>query len=109
MITEDRLTKALVYLAHSDQECAEAKSWVAKSEYLAKLKEAFAFKSAKGDTVKDREVAAKTDEDAQKCWNIHFEEIVKYEQIRAKRELESLIVDLDRTISANRRQGSGQV
>ena len=104
-ITEDRLTKALTYLATSDQECADAKSWVARTEYLAKLREAFAFKAAQGDTVRDREVAAKTDQDAQKCWEIHFEAIASYEKLRAKRELEALIVEVWRSVNANRRQG----
>jgi len=105
MITEDRLTKALTYLAHSDEDCAARKAEVARTEYIAKLHEAIGFKAATG-TVDERKADAKVS--SQKYWFDHFEAIKNYEQMRAKRELEALVVDVWRSINANRRQG-GQV
>ena len=106
MITVERMEAALNYLAQTDEVVAEAKVQVAKSEYLAKLEEAFGFRLASGATVKDREVAAKTDSKVQELWNIHFKAVADYEKLRAKRERAVLTIDLFRTLEASRRQGS---
>lgn len=105
MISTEKLEGALAYLARTDDEIAEAKAVVARSEYLAKLREAFAFKTAEGDTVRDREVVAKTDAEAQEAWNRHFMAVVDYEKLRAKRERAVLTVDVWRSENASRRQG----
>jgi hypothetical protein len=78
------MEQALNYLANTDEKIAEYKSQVAKTEYLAKLKEAFAFKAAEGDTVKDREVSSKTDVSAQESWQVHFQAVVEYEKLSVR-------------------------
>jgi len=102
----ERAENALRYLALTDDEIAEAKMQVSKSEYLAKLREAFAFKAAEGETVRDREVSAKTDPESQQAWNTHFLAVTQYEKLRAKRERAFHTLDWARTLEASRRQGS---
>ena len=103
-IPDSRLEKALHYLATSDQSSAELKADVARTEYVAKLREAAAYKLSEG-TVEERKAIAKLAATSQEAWEKHFLAIAAYEKVRAKRELESLVVDVYRTVSANRRQG----
>ena len=105
MITDDRLTRALTYLSQTDEECAELKANVARTEYLAKLRESSGFLTADGN-IEERKASAKQDSTVQTYWEEHFKAVAAYEAVRAKRELEALIVDVWRTTSANRRQGS---
>jgi hypothetical protein len=105
VITEDRLTRALTYLSQTDDECAELKANVARTEYLAKLRESSGFLTAAGN-IEERKANAKQDSTVQTYWEEHFKAVAAYEAVRAKRELEALIVDVWRTTSANRRQGS---
>ena len=60
--------------------------------------------SASG-TVEERKAFAKSEPGCMAAWEAHFKAIAAYEKVRAKRELESLVVDVYRTVSANRRQG----
>jgi len=106
-ITQSRMEAALSYLAQTDSEIAEAKVTMLRSEYLAKLKEAFNFKTADG-SVEERKAIAKTDPEAQEAWNKHYVAVADYEKLRAKRERAVLTIDLFRTLEASRRQG-GQV
>jgi hypothetical protein len=105
MIDLEKVESALAYLARTDEELAEAKCEVARTEYLAKLSEAFAFKAATGDTVKDRETVARTAQGPQEAWNGHFSAIATYEKLRAKRERAALTIDVWRSINSNRRAG----
>jgi hypothetical protein len=99
------MEKSLTYLATTDASCAELKANVARSEYLAKLAEAIAFKTADG-TVEEKKARAKISEESQKAWDRHFTAIAEYEKVRAKRETEVLVVDVWRSMNANRRVGN---
>jgi hypothetical protein len=105
MISEDRMTKALTYLAETDEDCAELKANVARTEYIAKLREATAFKIAEGN-VESRKADAKLSREAQEAWDLHFIAMTDYERVRAKRETQSIIIDTWRSLNANRRQAT---
>lgn len=104
MISDERLTKALTFLAETDEEVAELKGVVAALEYRAKMARAAAFTAADG-SVEQRKQTAELDPNVQIVEGNLNAAIIKYEAKRAKRATEALIVDVWRSLSANRRQG----
>src|SRR5208282_4617043 len=85
VITDDRLTRALTYLSQTDEESAELKANMARTEYLAKLRESGSFLMATGN-IEERKAAAKQDAGVQTYWEEHFKAVAAYEGVRAKRE-----------------------
>ena len=103
MISEERLEKAMVYLAHTDEEAAKAKALCKKLEKIERIIRGEAFLRASG-TVAEREAKAVTSEQykehvsyAENCW-------VDSELLDNKRHTEEVIVDIWRTMSANLRR-----
>ena len=105
MISEERLEQALIYLSSTDEEAAELKADVERTEYKAKAMKAAIFSHLEG-TVADREAKAMTNPDVGKAYEAHFKAIRDYQAVANKRVLETLVVDVYRTISANRRVGN---
>jgi autonomous glycyl radical cofactor GrcA len=105
MIDEIKLEKAMNYLAMTDQECAEAKANVARTEFMAKVTEALSFKMAEGN-IEARKAEARVSPGVREAWEAHFKAIESYEVIRARRQRAELVVDIYRTQSANRRQAA---
>lgn len=105
MITEDRLSKALRYLAESDIEAAQLKTDVKRAEYKLKKIEATLFIHYDG-AVRERESMARTSDGYQKAVDEYLKAYQASEEIQNKRITESLIVDVWRTEQANRRQGN---
>ena len=104
MISEERLEKALSYLARSDESCAELKGEVCRKEYLCKLARSRGFLVASG-SVEQRKAEAETSEDVQKAEDELAQAIVVFEKVKAKRQTEELICEVWRSVNANRRQG----
>ena len=103
MITEERLEKAMIYLAHTDEEAAKAKALCKKLEKIERIIRGEAFLRANG-TVAEREAKAVTSEQykehvayAENCW-------VDAELLDNKRHTEEVSVDVWRTMSANLRR-----
>jgi hypothetical protein len=103
MISEERLEKAMVYLAHTDEEAAKAKALVKKLEKMERIIRGEAFLRSSG-TVAEREAKAVTSEQyrehvsyAENCW-------ADAELLDNKRHTEEVIVDIWRTMSANLRR-----
>jgi hypothetical protein len=99
------MERALQFLAETDEKAASLKADVARTEYVAKLRESSAYLTASGETVKERESIAKTAPDVQEGWDLHFKAIAEFEKVRARRERAVLVCDLFRTLAANRRAG----
>lgn len=107
LVNEDRVSKAMGFLAESDLQIANLKGNMKRTEYLAEVAESLAYKAMGGDgSVEDRKKAAKVAQPTQEAWETHFKSVVDYEALRARREREVLVVELWRTESANRRQGN---
>jgi hypothetical protein len=104
MITEDRLQKALTYLAETDEELAQLKANVERAEYLKKRVRSAMFLSASGP-VEERKAKAEVSQEVENIEHDYTRALVAYEHIAAKRKTEALIVDVWRSINANRRQG----
>ena len=105
VLTESRVTDALTFLSSTDEQLAELKASVARSEYLAKLQESMGYRAATGN-VDERWAEAMMLPEARKARDAQFAAVVAYEKLRARREREILIVDLWRTIEASRRKGN---
>ena len=103
MISEERLEKAITYLAHTGEEAAKAKALCKKLEKIERIIRGEAFLKATG-TVAEREAKAVTSQDfrdhvayAENCW-------VDAELLDNKRHTEEVIIDIWRTMSANLRK-----
>ncbi len=105
LVSDDRVSKALEYLASTDEKFAEAKVATSRTEYMAKLAEAMAFKSVQVGSVEDKKAEAKMSKSVMQAWDTHYAAVIAYERLRASRERAVLLVDLWRSVNANRRQG----
>ena len=103
MISEERLEKAITYLAHTDEPAANAKALCKKLEKMDRIIRGEAFLKADG-TVAEREAKSVTSQQfrdhvayAENCW-------VDAELLDNKRHTEEVIIDVWRTMSANLRK-----
>lgn len=106
MISDSRLEKALTFLAQSDQEAAELLTNVSRMEYKAKAVKEAVFLHSDGKTVREREAKAEASDEYQKGVQDYLEALEASNAVRNKRRTEELVVDVWRTLQANRRQGS---
>ena len=106
LVSEDRISKVLDYLAATDETYAEAKVATSRTEYLAKLQESMAYKEITVGSIEDKKAEAKISPKVMAKWDEHYSALIAYEKMRAKRERAVLLVDLWRSLNANRRQGN---
>lgn len=105
MIDEKRLSAQIDYLESTDVHAAELKADVERYEYMFKRAKALAFKLAEG-TVADRNATAETKEEVYAAAEKWFKAIERSEEVRARRQTAALIVDVWRSMNANRRVGN---
>lgn len=105
MVSDERMEKALKYLATTDEEAAEAKTQVSRAEYLAKRVRAREFLLAEGN-VEHRKALAETSPGAVVADESLANAILAYEKLRAKRTTEELVIEVWRSVGANRRAGN---
>ena len=98
MISEERLEKAMIYLAHTDEEAAKAKALCKKLEKMERIIRGEAFLKASG-TVAEREAKSVTSQQfrdhvayAEICW-------VDSELLDNKRHTEEVIIDVWSTMN----------
>ena len=103
--SETAVARVVDYLAATDDATAELKANVQRTEHLAKLAEAFAYKSIAVGSVEDKKAEAKMQKSVQDAWDTHFSAIAAYEKARATRERGQMIFEGWRTASSNKRQG----
>lgn len=105
MISDEKLQKALHYLATTDETCAMARGLMVGLEKQEKTILGVEYGSATG-TVGDRDAAARTS-DQYREWREKYETaVVDYEILRNKRNTASVIVEVWRSENANRRSGN---
>jgi hypothetical protein len=107
MISNDRLEKAMTYLANSDEDAAQLRADAERAEFKARaIKDAvFLHNPDSLKTVAEREAFAGSCDPYKSAMAEYFELLAKSEAVRNKRTTESLVVDVWRSINANRRQG----
>lgn len=104
MITDDRAQKALVYLAETDEPCAEAKANAERMEFKAKAIRQALFLHNTG-TVAERQAQAETNQDYIESMDEYFSALKEWSHMMNKRDTERIVVDVWRTIQSNRRIG----
>lgn len=105
MINEDRLHKALTYLATTDEACAEARAGMERAEFKAKAIKDAMFRRLEG-SVADRQAEAGSSDEYATAMNMYFKLLEHYEALRNKRATEAIVIETWRSINASRRQGN---
>ena len=105
LVSEERLEKALTYLAETDEPAALAKAKAERLKVYGKTVKAYGFLEAAG-TVAEREAMSVTTEEYLK-WLKDLESAIKdSEQYINKLSTEAGIREVWRSLNANRRQGA---
>jgi hypothetical protein len=104
LISDERAQKALVYLAETDESCADAKADMERAEFKAKAVKNETFLHSTG-TVAERQAFAECSVAHREALDDYFGAIRRYSAIANKRETERIVMDTWRTVQANRRQG----
>ena len=105
MITEDRLEKALAYLAQTDEQSAEASANVKYLDRLLKRRKAlFITGESNLKSISAKEQAYYASDDYQKAVQEIYDAEVKANTLENKRDKEGMVIDLFRTIEASRRK-----
>lgn len=99
------MEKALTYLATTDEPCAVLKADMERAEYKLKSIKATVFLMSDG-SVADRNATVETSQEVRNAWNAHCDAIKEYNAMQNKRTTEALIIEVWRSIGANRRKGS---
>lgn len=105
MISEERLEKALTFLATTDERSADLKGQVARKEYGAKLARSKIYLVSEG-SVEARKAKAEVSVEVEQAEDELAQAIVEHEKVKAKRATEELIVEVWRSVEASRRQGN---
>ena len=105
MITEDRLEKALAYLAQTDEQSAEASANVKYLDRLLKRRKAlFITGESNLKSISAKEQAFYASDTYKNAVEELFQAEVKASTLENKRDKEGLIIDLFRTLEASRRK-----
>jgi|TARA_R100000458_G_C8207859_1_gene196311 conjugal transfer/entry exclusion protein len=105
MITEDRLEKALAYLAQTDEQSAEASANVKYLDRLLKRRKAlFITGESNLKSISAKEQAYYASDDYQKAVQEIYDAEVKASTLENKRDKEGMVIDLFRTLEASRRK-----
>ena len=105
MITDDRLQKALTYLATTDEDAALAKARVEECGNTCKRARALAYLAADG-AVKERESKAEISPAVEAAEGARIDAVLAFERLKNKRGTEERIVEVWRSLGANRRAGN---
>ena len=105
MITDEKLQKALTYLAETDEPCAKAKSFLAGTEKQEKTIIAIEFANGERGVEEKKQAAHRSP--AYELWRRAYQNAVyDFEIMRNKRQTAELIVEVWRTVQANQRRGN---
>lgn len=107
MISDDKLQKALIYLAETDESCAKARGLLAGLDRQAKTVKAVEFLNSPGNVSERNEMAYSSQRYVDHTIKIE-NATVDYEIMRNKRLTAELIVEVWRSENANRRRGNVQ-
>ena len=105
MISEERAEKALRFLVDTDERCAEAKGEVERTEFAFKRTREALFSHADG-TVAERQAAATQHPKTVEAHEAYIEALKAYSFLANKRDTERIVLDVFRTLCANKRQGT---
>lgn len=104
MITDLRAEEAFEFLRDSTTAIGAAKAELVRSEILRKRTRKRIFLSAEDGPVAQREAVAEVHADTQSIDDRYVEAVAAFETLSARREVETMALDVWRTESANRRR-----
>ena len=105
-LTEDDCDGALQFLEETCDAIAAAKAELERSGILAKRTRKRIFLTVSEGSVAQREAFAETHSDVISADQRYVDAITEYEALKAKREIQSIKVDVYRTQAASRRTAS---
>ena len=105
MISDDRAEKALRFLVETDESCATAKGEVERAEFAYKRVREAIFTHADG-TVAERQAAATQHPKTLEAHDGYVKALQTYAFMANKRDTERIVLDVYRTIQANKRMGN---
>lgn len=103
MITESRAEQAFEFLRDTVEKIGDARGALERSEIMRKRTRRTVFLSSEG-SVALREAMAETAPSSVEADEEYIVALIAYEKLRAKRDIESIALDVWRTESANRRR-----
>jgi hypothetical protein len=104
MITDSRAEQAFEYLRDTTSAIGAAKAELERAEILRKRARKRIFLGADGTSVAQKEAIAETHDDVLAADNRYIEAMSAFETLRAKRDVETIALEVWRTESANRRR-----
>ncbi len=105
MITEDRLAKALTYLATTDEDVAQLLVDMERAEYKAEAIRDTIFLHLEG-SVADRQAKAKTATEYAAAKDAEFAARLKFKAMENKRKTENVVIDAWRSLNKAKSQGN---
>ena len=105
MITEERLTQALKFLAETDSPAANLKTDVERQSFKLKRIKATIFIHSTGN-IEQRKAIAETSQETIDQEDVYLTAISEHESVSNKRKTEILITEIWRSLNANRRVGN---
>lgn len=105
-ITQERMEKALHYLAQTDLEFASERAELERAEILRKRVRARAMLESSGTSVAERQAMAEGHPDVQAADESYVSSFANCEKLKARRETAALLCDLWRSVNSARRQGA---
>ena len=91
---------------YHDEDTAEAKTEVERATWLCKHARALTYEGVEGKSVEDRKMAVERSGAVVQAEERRISAILGFEKLKAKRETEALIVEVWRSLNANRRQAT---
>ena len=107
MISMERLSRALQYLAETDEACAQLRAEHARAEFKAKSIKNTIFMASEG-SIADRNAIAESSQQYQDAKEKEFEFFNGYEAMKNKRATEAIVIDTWRSLNAGRNKGQIQ-
>jgi hypothetical protein len=104
MISQERMNKALTYLAETDEECAVLRADHARAEFKAKSIRNTIILAGQG-SVADRTAAAECSDEYSHAKRLEFDAFMLYEAMKNKRATECIVIDTWRSLNAARNKG----
>ena len=105
IVSDKEVERAIRYLEQTDIEVADWKVAVMRAEHMVDVTESTVYQASFG-SIEDRKRLAKASPEVMVKQEELFRAVREHEIIRAKRKRAELMVEMWRTLSANRRQGN---
>ena len=105
MISEDRLAKALTYLAETDEPLAHLKAESERQKFKAEAIKAAIVLTAEG-TVAEKQAQAVGSQQYTDAMNEYFRLTEEHDAVKNKRSTEVIVVEVWRSLNASRRAGN---